>query len=154
MLARWPLVLMALAASQSGHATAQSVSSPPPIASATRAPRTISYHARDLVALRAKVRYTTMIVLPEGEDILEVTCGDKEFWVIEGKDGIVYVKPAKEGVQTNVNVVSKSKVVYSFMVQEITKPGAKDKDKPEGEKPEGAEIKGNDFKGNDEGGKE
>ncbi len=30
--------------------------------------RTVAYHARDLVALRAKVRYTTLIVLPQGED--------------------------------------------------------------------------------------
>ena len=37
--------------------------------------RTIVYHPRDLVALRAKLHYTTLIVLPEGEEVVEATCG-------------------------------------------------------------------------------
>jgi len=41
-----------------------------------RGARTIVYHPRDLVALRAKLHYTTLIVLPEGEDVMEATCGD------------------------------------------------------------------------------
>jgi hypothetical protein len=57
--------------------------------------RIIPYHTRDLVALRAKVRYTTMIVLPEGEDILEATCGDKEFWVVNAHGDVAYVKPSE-----------------------------------------------------------
>ena len=64
----------------------------------------------DMQTVNTKVRFTTLIQLPEGEEISEVTCGDKEFWVIEGKDGMVYVKPSKEGAVTNVNVISKNKV--------------------------------------------
>jgi hypothetical protein len=118
MLARWPLVLVALAASESGHALAQSA--PAPVASPTRAPRTIPYHARDLVALRAKVRYTTMIVLPEGEDILEVTCGDKEFWIVNAHGAVAYVKPAKPGSETNLNLLTASGHVYAFALAEIS----------------------------------
>ena len=81
----------------------------------------------DMPLIRTKVRFTTLILLPEGEEISEVVCGDKEYWVIEGKDSIVYVKPAKEGVSTNINIVSKNKTVYSFLVQEISKPGSKEK---------------------------
>ena len=36
----------------------------PPSAS-VRTARTVVYHARDLVALRARVHYTTLIVLPD-----------------------------------------------------------------------------------------
>ena len=37
---------------------------------------------RTLIQLQTRVRYTTMIVLPEGEEILDVICGDKDFWVV------------------------------------------------------------------------
>ena len=74
----------------------------------------------DLILVRTKVRFTTLIVLPDGEEISEVTCGDKEYWVIEGKGSNVHVKPAKEGATTNLNVVSKSKAVYSFLLEEIS----------------------------------
>ena len=57
--------------------------------------RTIVYHARDLVALRAKLHYTTLIVLPEGEEVVEATCGDKEFWIVNVRGGLVSVKPAR-----------------------------------------------------------
>jgi type IV secretory pathway VirB9-like protein len=39
---------------------------------------------------------TTMIVLPEDEEILDVICGDKDFWVISATHNMAHVKPAKE----------------------------------------------------------
>jgi hypothetical protein len=100
------------------------------IAAADKKDTLVRFGDSDLPVIRTKLRFTTLIVLPEGEEISEVTCGDKEYWVIEGKDGIVYVKPAKEGALTNVNVISKSKAVYSFLVQEISRSG-NTKDKPD-----------------------
>jgi hypothetical protein len=88
------------------------------------------YGETDLPLIRTKVRFTTLIVLPEGEEVADVICGDKDYWVIEGKDSIVYVKPAKERVRTNVNVIAKSKTVYSFLVQEISNP-ASSKEQPD-----------------------
>lgn len=82
---------------------------------------------KDLLLVKTKVRFSTLILLPEGEEIAEVTCGDKDFWVVEAKDNAVFIKPAKEGALTNVNVIAKSKSIYSFLVQEISKPGTKDK---------------------------
>lgn len=41
--------------------------------------------------------YTTMLILPEGEDILDIICGDKDFWVVSGVQNFAYVKPAKAG---------------------------------------------------------
>ena len=43
--------------------------------------REVSASARSLITLQTRLRYTTMIVLPEGEEILDVICGDKDFWV-------------------------------------------------------------------------
>jgi hypothetical protein len=66
---------------------------------------------------------STVILLPEGEEVSDLTCGDQELWVIEVKDNAVYVKPSKEGLTTNVNIISKSKSIYSFIIREVTKQG-------------------------------
>src|SRR5258705_13859597 len=82
--------------------------------------RTIAYHARDLIALRAKRRYTTLIVLPDGDDVVEVTSGDKEFWIVNAHGSRVSVKPAKVGSETNLNVLTTSGQVYAFLLTEIS----------------------------------
>jgi type IV secretion system protein VirB9 len=115
MIVRWPLLVIALAGPV--HAPDQTVSS---VSAAPREARTIPYHARDVVALRAKVRYTTMIVLPDGEDILEVTCGDKEQWIVNAHGAVVYVKPARPGSDTNLNLLTASGHVYAFVLSEIS----------------------------------
>ena len=71
-----------------------------------------------LIPLQTRLRYTTMIVLPEGEEILDVICGDKDFWVISSTQNIAHVKPAKEGATTNLNLVTASGAVYSFLLTE------------------------------------
>src|SRR5262249_39129015 len=60
----------------------------------------------------------TMIVLPEGEEILDVVCGDKDFWVISATHNLAHVKPAKEGAASNLNLVTASGAVYSFLLNE------------------------------------
>lgn len=84
------------------------------------------YHDQDLIPIHTKLRFTTLIVLPPGEEITEVSCGDKEYFVIEGRDNILHVKPAKEGAVTNLNVVLKSKAIYSFAVDEVGSKGSPD----------------------------
>lgn len=80
--------------------------------------REVSASARSLVPLQTRLRYTTMVVLPEGEEILDVICGDKDFWVISATHNIAHVKPAKEGAATNLNLVTASGAVYSFLLTE------------------------------------
>ena len=80
--------------------------------------REVSASARSLITLQTRLRYTTMIVLPEGEEILDVICGDKDFWVITSTENIAHVKPAKEGAATNLNLVTASGEVYSFLLTE------------------------------------
>ncbi len=50
----------------------------PPAALATPHSR-VKYAERDVVPVNAKIRYTTLIILPEDERILDFTCGDKAF---------------------------------------------------------------------------
>lgn len=84
--------------------------------------REVSASPRSLIPLQTRLRYTTMIVLPDGEDILDVICGDRDFWVISATHNIAHVKPAKEGAATNLNLVTGSGAVYSFLLSEKNAP--------------------------------
>jgi type IV secretion system protein VirB9 len=89
-----------------------------------QATREVTYNAREVVHLNAKLRFTTLIILPEQEQILDFVCGDKEFWMVSGAQNLAYVKPAKAGAATNLNLVTASGNVYSFLLTE----GAPDAD--------------------------
>jgi type IV secretory pathway VirB9-like protein len=80
--------------------------------------REVTASERSLIPLQTRLRYTTMIVLPDGDEILDVICGDKDFWVITATHNIAHVKPAKEGANTNLNLVTASGAVYSFLLTE------------------------------------
>jgi type IV secretion system protein VirB9 len=80
--------------------------------------REVSYSAESVVPLKARLRFTTMIILPEQEEILDFVCGDKEFWIVSGGQNLAYVKPAKAGATTNLNLVTASGHVYSFVLTE------------------------------------
>jgi type IV secretion system protein VirB9 len=86
--------------------------------------REVPYNARAVVRVNAKLRFTTMIVLPDTEEILDFVCGDKDFWVISGAQNLAYVKPAKAGVATNLNLITAAGHIYSFLLTE----GAADAD--------------------------
>jgi type IV secretory pathway VirB9-like protein len=85
---------------------------------AAQTAREVSYTPQSVVPLRAKLRFTTMVILPEQEEILDFVCGDKEFWVVSGAQNLAYIKPAKAGVSTNLNLVTASGHVYSFVLTE------------------------------------
>lgn len=91
--------------------------------------RTIHYAPNEIAALRAKVRFTTVVVLPADERILDYVVGDKDNWIIEGAENLCYLKPAKEGAATNLSLVTASGNVYSFVLSEVTR------------KPEEADLK-------------
>jgi type IV secretory pathway VirB9-like protein len=82
--------------------------------------KTVQYGEKDVIKLKTKVRFTTLIVLPQNEQILDFTCGDKEFWVVNGNQNFAYVKPAKEGTMTNLNLVTAAGNIYSFVLTEIS----------------------------------
>jgi type IV secretion system protein VirB9 len=93
-----------------------------PAAAQTGGIREVSGSSRTLISLNTKLRYTTMILLPDGEEILDVVCGDRDFWVISATQNMVHVKPAKEGAATNLNLVTSSGAVYSFLLSESKSP--------------------------------
>jgi type IV secretory pathway VirB9-like protein len=84
------------------------------------AARVVKYAKEDIVPVRAKLRFSTLIVLPEDEEILDFTTGDKEFWVINGAHNLCYIHPAQAGIRSNLNLITASGHVYSFLLIEIS----------------------------------
>jgi type IV secretion system protein VirB9 len=87
--------------------------------SAAAAARSVAYGERDVVLVRARLRYTTLLILPKEEQILDYVCGDKEFWVVNGSQNFAYVKPAKAGARSNLNLITAAGNVYSFLLTEV-----------------------------------
>src|SRR3989442_4135039 len=93
---------------------------PSPARAATETARVVKYSKEDIVPVRAKLRFSTLIVLPDDEEILDFTTGDKEFWVINGAHNLCYVHPAQVGIRSNLNLITASGNVYSFLLSEIS----------------------------------
>jgi type IV secretory pathway VirB9-like protein len=89
-------------------------------ASTEAAARVVKYGKEDIVPVHAKLRFSTLLVLPEEEEILDFTTGDKEFWVINGAHNLCYVHPAQAGIRSNLNLITASGHVYSFLLTEIS----------------------------------
>ena len=68
--------------------------------------------------LRARVRHTTLVVLPAGEKILDFVVGDAEYWHLTGAANVAFVKPLAADVATNIALVCESGRIYSFLVAE------------------------------------
>jgi type IV secretion system protein VirB9 len=81
--------------------------------------RIVKYHANDIVSVRAKMRYTTLIQLPGTEKILEVATGDKDFWIIDAVGNYCFLHPAKEGIHSNLNLITDKGTVYSFTLDDV-----------------------------------
>lgn len=82
--------------------------------------RVVRYSNHELVPVNAKLRFTTLIILPKQERILDFICGDKENWVVNGIENMAYIKPAKAGTQTDLHLVTASGNTYSFVLTDIS----------------------------------
>src|SRR5579883_1156136 len=92
-----------------------------PIRAADETARVVKYSQNDIVTVHAKLRYSTLIVLPQNEEILDFTTGDKDFWIINGAHNLCYIHPAQAGIRSNLNLITASGHVYSFLLEEISK---------------------------------
>ncbi|MGH9617832.1 MAG: TrbG/VirB9 family P-type conjugative transfer protein [Acidobacteriaceae bacterium] len=83
-----------------------------------QAARIVHYHANDIVAIRARMHYTTLIELPPSEKILEVATGDKDFWIIDAIRNDCFLHPAKADIHSNLNLITDKGNVYSFTLDD------------------------------------
>lgn len=90
------------------------------VARADSGARTVQYSETEIIAVRAKVRFSTLIVLPANEEILDATTGDREFWIINGSHNLCYLHPAEHGIRSNLNLITSAGHVYSFLLTEVS----------------------------------
>jgi len=81
---------------------------------ATGEARTVKYTAKDIVRITTRPHFTTLILLPPQERILDFVIGDKDSWVLEGTQNLAYLKPTKAGLETSVNLITASGNIYTF----------------------------------------
>jgi type IV secretion system protein VirB9 len=82
--------------------------------------RTVQYHSQDIIPIRAKVKYTTLIEVPPTEKIMEAATGDKDFWIVDVVGNFCFVHPAKAGISSNLNLITDKGNIYSFTLQDIS----------------------------------
>ena len=82
--------------------------------------RTVQYHSQDIVPIRAKLKFTTLIEVPPTEKIMEAATGDKEFWIVDVVGNFCFVHPAKSGISSNLNLITDKGNIYSFTLQDIS----------------------------------
>jgi type IV secretory pathway VirB9-like protein len=83
--------------------------------------RTVQYHSQDIVAIHAKLKYTTLIEVPPTEKIMEAATGDKDFWVVDVVGNFCFVHPAKAGISSNLNLITNKGNIYSFTLQDVSR---------------------------------
>jgi type IV secretion system protein VirB9 len=82
--------------------------------------RTVEYHSQDIIPIRAKLNYTTLIELPPTEKIMEAATGDKDFWIVDIVGNFCFVHPAKAGISSNLNLITDKGNIYSFTLQDVS----------------------------------
>jgi type IV secretion system protein VirB9 len=91
---------------------------------ASNGARQIQYGEHEIISIAAKIRFTTLIRLPKGEQILDFICGDKDNWQVTGVQNFAFIKPAKSGTSTSLHLVTAAGTVYAFVLTEVGDTGA------------------------------
>lgn len=71
-----------------------------------------------VIDVACQIRYTTTIVLPFSERILDFVTGDAGTWQVTGAANIAYIKPSVEDSRSNVTLVTEAGRIYFFRVAE------------------------------------
>jgi type IV secretion system protein VirB9 len=88
------------------------------VAHGQQSARIVHYHQNDIVSIRARMRYTTLIELPPTEKIMEVATGDKDFWIIDAVGNYCFLHPAQAGIHSDLNLITNKGNVYSFLLDD------------------------------------
>ena len=57
--------------------------------------------------------------LPTTEKIMEAATGDKEFWIVDVVGNFCFVHPAKQGISSNLNLITDKGNIYSLSLIHI-----------------------------------
>jgi type IV secretion system protein VirB9 len=89
------------------------------VAHGQQSARIVKYHTNDIVRISAKMRYTTLIQLPPTEKIMEVATGDRDYWIIDTVQNYCFLHPAKEGIHSNLNLITDKGTIYTFTLDDV-----------------------------------
>jgi type IV secretion system protein VirB9 len=78
----------------------------------------VKYHSNDIIPVKARMHYTTLIQLPATEKIMQAATGDKDFWIIELVANYCFLHPAKADIHSNLNLITDKGNVYSFTLDD------------------------------------
>lgn len=71
------------------------------------------------IRITTKLRYQTLLLLPEDDPIVDVLSGDAGIWEIsQTPPATIHIKPTQQNFETNLNIVTTSGAVYSFLLRE------------------------------------
>ena len=117
-----PLILsLSTLASAATKPNSKPAEAPQPASGAeTASARTVQYHNADIIPIHAKLKFTTLIVVPPTEKIMEAATGDKDFWVVDVVGNFCFVHPAKAGISSNLNLITDKGNIYSFTLQDVS----------------------------------
>lgn len=82
--------------------------------------RTVVVREKDVIQVKAQLRVTTLLVLPQKEKVMTVYCGDKDNWVIDGMENFVTIKPSKLGAHTDVHILTDHANAYTLSLTEVS----------------------------------
>ena len=82
-------------------------------------PRTVPYSPQDIISVNTHLRFITVIILPMGEKVVDAYCGDSDFWKVDTVENLIYVKPTKARISTDLTLLTKSGTLYTFYLREV-----------------------------------
>lgn len=85
---------------------------------AQQSSRVVKYHPNDIIPVKARMHYTTLIQLPATEKIMQAATGDKDFWIIDLVANYCFLHPAKADIHSNLNLITDRGNVYSFTLDD------------------------------------
>jgi type IV secretion system protein VirB9 len=88
------------------------------VAHGQQSARIVKYHANEIISVRAKMRYTTLIELPAAAKIMQVATGDKDFWIIDTVGNYCFLHPAQANIHSNLNLITDKGNIYSFTLDD------------------------------------
>ena len=79
---------------------------------------TTTYLHDHVIRLKTRPFMTTTIVLPEWEEINDISIGDDDLFLVEKKgDNIVALMSKSEGCDTSLTIIGKSRNIYAFYIR-------------------------------------
>lgn len=102
------LTILALLAAAKTVPVVEPIIKTPPLA------RVVQYGMRDTVRINTRPLYTTLIVLPEKERIIQILCGDKDFWQVTHLANHASAKPAEGATKTVLHLITAANNAYTF----------------------------------------